>query len=35
MVLIPGIYYFVVLILIWSNREGYDYDIIPEMSDNN
>jgi len=34
MVLIPGVYYLVVLILIWSGREEYDYDIIPEMSDN-
>ena len=34
MVLIPGVYYSVILILIWSGSEEYEYDMIPEMNDN-
>jgi len=31
--LIPGIYYTVILILIWMGKEEYEYEMIPDISE--
>lgn len=33
LLLFPGVYYSVILVLIWLGREEYEYDLIPELSD--
>jgi len=33
LLMIPGIYYSIILILIWIGKEEYEYDLIPELSD--
>lgn len=31
--LIPGIYYTVILIFIWMGKEEYEYDMIPDIAE--
>ena len=33
MLLIPGVYYTIILVMIWLGKEEYEYDLIPELSD--
>jgi len=33
LLLIPGIYYTVILIMIWMGREEYEYDLIPDLAE--
>lgn len=33
LLLIPGLYYTIILIFIWIGKEEYEYDLIPELND--
>ena len=33
LLLIPGVYYSFILINIWLSREGYDYDLVPDLNE--
>jgi hypothetical protein len=33
LLLIPGVYYTFILINVWLGREGYDYDLVPDLNE--
>ncbi len=34
LLLFPGVYYLVIMINIWIDREGYDYTDLPDLNEN-
>ena len=33
LLLIPGVYYTFILINVWIGREGYDYELVPDLNE--
>ena len=33
LLMIPGVYYTFILINVWFGREGYDYELVPDLSE--